>query len=227
MKNRISLFLFLTIELVLYVAILFLRVGLPSGFLHYLSIVVCFVYLLIHFKQNRDYTVVFIGMFFTVIADFFLTLLGTEQILGTFFFFLAQMMYMLRLHYLQKKMLFKPLIPYIITFILLFVFVGIVMLHQIDLLLVISFLYYSFLLVNLGSAFMKRKEFPLFFIGLLFYLACDTLVGLSMSFPYLTFVEGGIIDSIIHFPLNLIWMFYLPSQVLITLSALRKSEVTL
>jgi len=224
MKRSVSNLVFLVIELFLYISILFIHYDLPSGFLHYLSIVVCFVFLLYNFTKSKDFMIIFIGMFFTVIADFYLTLLGTEQILGTFFFFLAQMMYMIRLHFQESKKNWKSLIPYITIFSILFVFVGIVFLKTIDLLLIVSFLYYSFLVVNLGSAFTKRKQYPLFFVGLLFYICCDTLVGLSMSYPYLTFTSGGIIDQIIHFPLNLIWMFYLPSQVLITLSAVRKIE---
>lgn len=227
MKNRFLVVLFLAIEFFLYLSILFFHFGLPSGYLHYQSIVLCFVFLIIQYQRSQDYQIIFIGLFFTVIADFYLTLLGTEQILGTFFFFLAQVMYMIRLNYPKKKHFLKGLIPYAVVFILLLVFVGIVLLQKIDLLLIVSFLYYSFLLVNLAGAFIQRKENLLLFLGLLFYLCCDTLVGLSMSSPYITFPSGSIIDQIIHFPLNLIWFFYLPSQILITLSASRKKKVVL
>ncbi|MGD9910735.1 MAG: lysoplasmalogenase family protein [Candidatus Izemoplasmatales bacterium] len=224
MKNHVSIVLFLAIELFLYLSILFFHFGLPSGYLHYLSIVLCFVFLIIHYQKSLDYQIIFIGLFFTVIADFYLTLLGTEQILGTFFFFLAQTMYMIRLNYSKKKHFLESLIPYLFVFILLLVFVGIVILQKIDLLLIVSFLYYSFLLTNLGNAFVQRKANPLLFLGLIFYLCCDTLVGLSMSTPYITFASGGFIDQMIHFPINLIWFFYLPSQILITLSAKRKNQ---
>ncbi len=209
---------FVIIEALLYYLILFGHIQIRSGVLHYLSIVFCFIFLLVEFKKTKDYLLILIAMFFTVIADFFLTFLGVGQIIGTLFFFFAQFFYMIRLNLKTKPVQLQFSLPYVIVFLVFFIGISVVFLQKIDVLLTISILYYSFLIVNLVLSWVKKPTNFLFAIGLLFYLFCDTLVGLSMSGPYMSISVDTWLYNLIHFPINLIWMFYLPSQVLITLS---------
>ena len=55
-------------------------------------------------------------------------------------------------------------------------------------------------------------------LGLILFALCDIVVGLAAGANiYIPVKEGGIIDSIINAPINLSWLFYLPSQVIIAL----------
>ena len=82
----------------------------------------------------------------------------------------------------------------------------------------ISAIYFPQLVINaVDSALLikKSKRYILLFIGLLLFIGCDACVGLD------NFTEVGI--NIPAEALEIInpaiWLFYLPSQVLITLSA--------
>ena len=54
-------------------------------------------------------------------------------------------------------------------------------------------------------------------------MLCDTVIGLQVaSGAYLPIAEGSILYRIIFMDFFLSWFFYLPSQVLITLSGMQK-----
>lgn len=92
-----------------------------------------------------------------------------------------------------------------------------------DPLAVISICYYVNLIFNIILAFLQFKQYRLFAIGLVFFLLCDTVIGLQvMSGGYLPIPDGSLLDQILSVPFNLAWLFYLPSQVLISLSSRKK-----
>lgn len=56
--------------------------------------------------------------------------------------------------------------------------------------------------------------------ALILFLLCDTVIGLQVaSGAYLPIPESSLLHRIIFMDLNLAWLFYLPSQVLISLHA--------
>ncbi len=88
-----------------------------------------------------------------------------------------------------------------------------------DALAIISVLYYANLIINMVMAFARIKKFPLLGIGFVLFILCDTVIGLQVaSGGYLPIGENSLLYKILFMDLNLAWMFYLPSQVLIALT---------
>lgn len=214
--------LFIFIETTIWISIIFFNLPIPSGVMHYLSIVLCFVYLLLLMPyKKKEEQLALLAMTFTLIADFFLTLLGAEglkQILGTVFFVGTQVFLMLRIKEMNERKGIQSFLPYFILWGVLMIMIAGVLLQQLDILLFFSISYYTMLLMNMVLSWVYVKKNVLFAFGMLFFVFCDTLVGLSMSGPYFEIVQGTVLYSLTHAPINLIWFFYLPSQVLISLS---------
>lgn len=222
--NRGFIIGFVAIETLLLYFILFQQLGLPSGVLHYLSIVVAWAFALIQFKQHPETRWLRIGLTWTIAADFFLTLLGTQQILGTVLFLLAQVCYWIYFRTQEKNPRQAILIWMFLTMTSILVFFAIFS-QTLDLLMVIAVIYYMTLWMNWITSLTKfRRYFPLG-IAFLFYLFCDTLVGLSQSAPYAMGIIAEINEWIQASHFNWIWFFYLPSQVLIALFSVKHREV--
>jgi hypothetical protein len=221
--NKIALFLL--VELVLYIFILFVPGVLPSGVFHFTSIVVCLLFLLLNKVNSKKWNIILIGMIFTVIADYFLTLRGTEQLLGTIFFAFAQLMFGLVLHVQELTHKSRFLIARLV-FVLAFLGISYVVVGSaIDVLVIVAVFYYSNLVYNAVVACRYWRRDWLFALGLLFYICCDTLVGLSQSADYLYLAPDSIWVFLLNFPINLIWLFYLPSQMLIVLSTQKHQQL--
>jgi hypothetical protein len=208
---------FITIEFILWMIILFVDLPFELHFDSYLAILICLIFVIIHFKDTFDYKIMLLAFIFTASADFFLTLLSTQQILGTFLFFLSQLMFMFRLHVTDAKVNYQALIPYAVGFVVISMSI-VFFLQTYDLLLLVSVLYYAFLLINTFYAWKKKDKYILFAIALTLYLLADTMVGLKASSPYITFNPHTFFYWLTHISFNLIWLFYLPTQVLFALS---------
>ena len=145
------------------------------------------------------------ALFVTAAADFFMTLIGTDAVFlpGVILFCLVQIIYALYLKSGVKSFLFR--IALFIICLILLKKVGMLNLNNafglLDIILV---------LVNVVLAWtMARKRTTLLFrVGLTLFLCCDVSIVLR------TLTDGGIHDVIAF----LVWIFYIPSQVAITLS---------
>lgn len=209
---------FISIEVILYILILFADLDGWHRFVSFMSIFVCFVYvLLIHKKNDMDYNIMRLAFIATLAADYFLTLHSEEQVLGTFLFFLSQVMFFFRIHLSYQRI--KPKIIYLYTAVFsIFVLMFYLILESIDVLIIVSLLYFSFLLLNMIFSWMTHKRYILFTIGLTCYIAADLMVAMHMADPYITFATPSIFSYLTSTPINLIWLFYLPTQVLLALS---------
>ena len=88
-----------------------------------------------------------------------------------------------------------------------------------DPLSIVSVFYYANLILNVAVALCQSKKSLLFPIGLILFLMCDTVIGLNvMAELYIPSFTESAIYGILNPGFNLAWLFYLPSQVLITLS---------
>ncbi|QWB95529.1 hypothetical protein KHQ89_06130 [Mycoplasmatota bacterium] len=214
--NWITL-LFIMVELLLWFFILFIDSPFELHVIPFVSITLCLVYVLLNYKNNIDYKIMLIAFVFTLSADYFLTLTSTQTTLGTFLFFLSQLMFMLRLHFNKNKLSINSLIPYAVIFMMLSMIIFFA-LNTFDLLLLVSVLYYSFLLINTFYAWLKKDKYIMFAIALTLYVFADTMVGIKASDPYITFNPQSLLYFLSHISFNIIWFFYLPSQVLFALS---------
>jgi len=92
-----------------------------------------------------------------------------------------------------------------------------------DALALISLCYYANLILNLLLAWMQFSRYPLAAIGFVLFLLCDTVIGLQVATSgYLPIEEGSVLNEILYPGFNLSWLFYLPSQVLLSLSSRNK-----
>jgi hypothetical protein len=134
------------------------------------------------------------------------------------FFLTAQSLYATRLHAVDHR---KPLLWLRASLILIALAITVLVLgEKTDALALVSLCYYANLIINLIMAFLQFKQDKLFPIALLLFLLCDTVIGLQVaSGGYLPIAPGSALYQFLWMPINLAWLFYLPSQVLIALSS--------
>jgi len=209
-KNRLNVILIVGI-IILYIAFLGFDIfstprSLSSRYLKFASIVLCFllaISLTFQSEDKRDSRFVVLALMFTMIADIFL-LFTHHKIIGVFFFCLVQLTYLKRYN-LQ-------------IFITGIYFVVIAMIAHLVLpfqpLYVIAGLYAILILSCAISTFKtKLPKFNLYCarVGMILFILCDINVALfnelSRNFSYYQVISIGI------------WLFYLPAQLLLALSA--------
>ena len=89
-----------------------------------------------------------------------------------------------------------------------------------DPLAVVSMFYYANLITNAAFAFVNAKKNWLMGAGLILFILCDTVIGLSMLGGYITMSPDSFIYKVIHPGFDLAWAFYLPSQAILAVSLL-------
>ena len=197
-----AVLLFVLTECILYVFFLMLDLtsssALLSTILKYCSILLCFFFGFI-FGKAKDRILVISALGLTAAADAFLLVLDTNYTAGVLCFCGVQMLYYCRL--LRAG-----------------VFLGI--LHIWNLLTAAGVFYFTQLLFNAAESLALRHislPYRLFSAGLILFLCCDLCVGLS-NLP--SAAPFSVPEPVLSFAQNGMWLFYLPSQVLITLSIL-------
>lgn len=238
MKNRtfngLLINLIVGIILILYILFLYMDVYnvetiITSDVIKYLCILLCFFLAILSTKNPHidkcnavDMRLLVFGMFITIIADLCLIILDFFT-LGVLLFTLVQITYSVR--YTNKNIKVT-----LINFFIIFIFIAfgygiaILFIEEISILLPISLFYGICLLVSVIKAIKasnnnlytsKSKHMIVF--GMVLFLLCDTCVALSnitMIFP----LSGYIMTSLSAIASLLIWVFYLPSQLLLALS---------
>lgn len=151
---------------------------------------------------NRD-NLIFLALQITLIADLFLTFLGGRfMIPGVICFCVAETVYAIflkssRLSVILRAILFAGL------------FVGAVLTRNLSVLNVLAILNIAILFMNVVDAWTSKRFDPgwLFRLGITLFFCCDMSVGLSV-------LLNGAVGRFFTF---MIWVFYIPSQVLLTL----------
>ena len=221
-KTKAAFFAFIGIEAALYY-LMFAGHGATVWISQFLSVCLCFGFSLLGLRKNDPF--VPLGLAFTVGADYFLVAHRPQmRLLGMLFFLGTQGAYAALLHKeLSKKgfLYFRGALC-AISLGVCFLVLG----SGADALAVVSLAYYANLLTNIFMAFCCFGKNRLFAVGLLLFLACDTVIGLQVAAEgYLLIEEGSALYRAVFPPFNLPWAFYLPSQVIIALSALKKEVI--
>ena len=176
---------------------------------------------------SKDKLVIFtqLGLLFTVFSDLFLIVIEPQyKSIAMVFFAIAQICYFLRLLSLTKRKILHIILR-IVASVAVIVVTIFVLKDKVDFLSLISMFYYANLVLNLIYAIGLIKKSPLFAIGLLLFLLCDTLIGLEIAAnSYIFISETSIIYKLTHAPINLAWIFYVPSQAFIALSLHNKNK---
>lgn len=210
LKKR--MILFVSLEAIIYIGFLlmdFTNIG-GSSFLKYAGILLCLVFTLLC-DRTEDSLLIFTAFLFTAFADLFLLLLDRWYAAGILLFCIVQLIYAKRFFAWKKQgspaqWLLRFVLP-VSCFLLLAVF------NSLTLLTGAAAFYGINLVINAVisvSFFHTGVSHRLFSIGLWLFLCCDLCVAIhNLNFGIYTlqvFADYGM------------WLFYLPSQVLIALS---------
>lgn len=220
--DYIVISVFILLEIALYLSFLFIDKGIfvtriESSALKYACISLCLAFSLYCLIRKRKIVNCFIpiALVFTLISDYFL-LFNTNQnlyVYGLITFIITQLIYFAFILYLRKSKL-ELLINLLVRFLLTIAALVVAFyLNYSDVLTILAFVYFVELLSNfLYSIFLIKidKEYLIFSLGLLLFIGCDINVGLNN-----VHVFEGIDYSLVNF---LMWVFYLPSQVLLSLT---------
>ena len=223
LKSKKSIFVFSSLFALIELALAF-AVHLVSRklfrYFAYFSILLSLIYALFLFCERADYMLTLTGLICTAFADYFLVLIEVpRQIPAMLFFTVTQISYFALLYMRDNEQRRLHLATRGVLVSIFLVLTVLVLGEKTDLLSIISIFYFSNLLVNIIWAFTRFRESSLFAIGLLLFAMCDVCVGLSvMSSSYIPIPEGTILDFLANPPINLAWVFYIPSQTLIALS---------
>lgn len=162
--------------------------------------------------RSADERIVAAALCLTVTADCFLLPAGQPIIIGLALFVAVQLLYALRLVRLRGR-LSPPLAALRLT--LFTVVLWLFALAPPLLTLWVALLYFANLLLNTAAAFaLKKRRFAW---GLALFVCCDVCVGLWNIAPLLP-------DFLTECARVGMWLFYLPSQVLLVLSQESETE---
>ena len=223
--EKVYLLIFILLELSVF-PIVFMRHESIHSVLYYAAIFLCFITSLVLLRFCKGSVFTSIAFFFTVIADFFLILLGTGKLVAMCAFTLTQIFYCFRTLSIaaSKKERICNVTVRLIASAIATIAVFVVLKEGAEPLFVISLIYYVNLLTNIAFAFLHFRKHPFFAIGLLLFAFCDALIGLSFVEDIFALPEGNFIDVLWSLPVHLESMFYQPSQVLLALSVLSARE---
>ena len=212
--RRRSVTWFLLVQLAAYARFLYLdlfRGGVGSVPIKYTAIVLCFCLSVYGALQGGE-KLVTAALAFTLGADTFLLLLDAGYLTGVLLFCVVQGLYLVRILRENGGHALWPL--------RLGLFAGtLLLLKWLGLLSpvngVAAFYFTNFLVNTVQSLSLPGRRMRVFSLGLALFLCCDLCVG---AFNQPDMVSGGVYS----FVQVGMWLFYLPAQVLITLSGLPK-----
>lgn len=199
---------FLGIESILYLTFLVLDISGQGDtlWLKYAGILLCLTFAFLCALRGGD-RLVAPALLFTARADWFLLIQNEHLLLGVALFLCVQALYFLRLHYAggSRKLLWLRLALALVFTLAPFLIPG--MATPLNLL---AMFYFSQLLSNTILAW-TLPAMRIFALGLTLFVGCDICVGLFNVLPTVSPLFSAVSVGM--------WFFYLPSQVLIALSA--------
>ena len=213
--GRRATLLFLVLEGAVYAAFLAMDLAGLGGLSiwpKYAGILLCLAFACLAAVQGGDRLIPF-ALACTALADLFLLVLNRYYPLGVAIFLVVQTLYLLRLR--RDGSDSAPWLRAGLALILALAVYGLGLLSPLNLLVC---LYFSQLLSNTCLAWtVKGRSQRLFALGLTLFVGCDVCVGLFN-------LSGLVPDALYQFARVGMWLFYLPSQVLIALSAYPRKE---
>ena len=196
--------------------------GDESSAYRYGAILLACVFCLAFASRSGSYAFTQFALICTAGADYFLVLHPDQRLFCMIFFAGTQTAYFLRLYFEEQNgrkreshLTVRAALSFAVILVTCFV-LG----EATDGLALVSMFYYANLILNLIIAFIKFGRNPIFAVGLLLFILCDTVVGLQVLGEYLTIPADSVIYDIIYPGFDLAWTFYIPSQALLAISLL-------
>ena len=215
--DRIFTSLFIILESLIFIVFLYLDFSTShdSDSLKYLSIVIIILFLssclIAKIKINK---ITFIALIFTLIAATFLLLIDKYYSIGLTSFIIVQSLYFYEItKYISKRNIKTNIILRLLIIIISLIY----LIYNKEVDVSLSLIYILFFILNIISLFFSKiKERRLLLLGLIIFLCCDLCVGLYNFGNYID-IPINIKYTLESLTENLMWLFYLPSQVIITL----------
>lgn len=223
-KHKIILISFIVIEILLCILVQ-LTGGILNTIVSFGAVVIAFIYSFLNFNKPKQF--ITYGLFATVCADIFLVVLNPmKQSLAMIFFSITQICYFIHIFNNQdRKYKLINIVTRIVVVLIVFIITIIVLKENTDFLSLISMFYYANLIMNIIFSLLMIEKNYIFTLGLIFFACCDLLIGLSiMQDQYLPVKEGTIIYFLANPGFNLAWLFYVPSQTLISLYSKKQAD---
>jgi hypothetical protein len=212
-------YVFWSLQIINYICFMILDVcnryvGLSSK-IKYVSIILCFLYVILGKRKERSEYIV-AGLFFTAVSDYFL-LFTDYYAAGMLSFSVVQTIYGIYCSKNLKQYIWKEGLQLCMIGVIL-LGIHITLPVELDIVLLLSIYYFVHLVSNvLCSWFRSRegKERKLFAIGMTAFLLCDIHVAIFNAGSYLTFGSSSVYQIMYAVATVAMWFYYLPSQVLI------------
>lgn len=217
-----SLMLFVTLYVFLLSLDLFPRYFfLSSDYIKYFCILLCFFLSLIignHNLHEKDLRLLQLGLFLTCLADLCLIILNCFT-LGIALFCLVQITYSVRYKPYNSLLTLKHLALIFTSIFTIYLIINFTLM-KLDILIVFALFYATCLITSVSRALKNKYPKPNKYMvawGMIFFLLCDInvalrnatiLFSLPQSFTTLTYGLSTV----------LIFIFYLPSQLLLAIS---------
>ena len=211
---------YIAAEAAIYITFNILSAVLPNDpiYLKYTGVLLCLAAaaVSIYFFRDTDAVILTCALIYTAISELFILVMDTHYDVGMVTFIMAQITYLYRLY---KDRIKKIWLTVAVRIALTAVIMGIVGgLAAINLLIVEVCIYIVMLAGNCVDAFLlcrRSRQNLLFALGLLLFLCCDICVGLDNAGSVIGLNFPSAFINVIQY---LIWVFYMPSQVLIACS---------
>lgn len=178
-----------------------------------------FSFLTLFFGEGR--WLLRLGLCFTVLADYFLIVSEPiEELTGVVIFSGAQICYFLALFLTEDRRLRLVHICARVGAVALVLPIAAALLgSRADPLTMWSLFYYVNLALSVVFAFLDSGRFALFGVGLVLFAMCDATLGLGFfATEYLHVGKDNPLYYLANSSVNIPWVFYVPSQTLISLS---------
>ena len=184
----------------------------------YALVLMCFAFACGHRSEDLDGLLAMLALLCTAGADFFLVALKEEQWLpGMGVFCFAQLFWAVRLLLLEdgKRRVVHGLV-WALTCATLLV-VAILLAGGEDTLLLLAAVYGSLILTTVFFSWLTPRNL-LFTLGMTLFLGCDLFVAVNNAALYLDLDALPLLKTLYDIPFNMMWAFYGPSQMLLSLS---------
>lgn len=221
--KNIILLAFICTEIVIYITFNILSATLPQDpiYLKYAGVLLClaFAFAMNFFIKDKDTVILTVALVFTAISDLFILVLNKWYQIGLVTFIATQSVYLYRMYADRIKMIKFTLVVRALAAALLMAVMDIVMKDGLNFMIAEVCIYIVMLVGNVVDAFLlvgKGAVNIVFAAGLLLFLGCDICVGLDNASMVVSSLDLGSAARTVNF---LIWVFYLPSQVLIACTA--------
>ena len=213
------LWIFFSVEAILYLSFLWCDLRsfiLPGTCFKYAALLLCLAMGLDNLR-SRDGRLVAAALALTAAADLFLLVLNCCYAVGIAFFCAVQLLYARRIFQIDRRAF--SLWPRLMLSAAALFFLAVAGL--LDPLAFLVCLYFPQLLCSALQSLRlpPSRTHRLFSAGLWLFVACDLCVGLYNSTLYFPSPLFSHLASLVQIGM---WLFYLPSQVCITLSASRR-----